>query len=31
MKEIVFAGSGGQGVLTAGLIISDIAATEASM
>lgn len=28
MKEIVFAGSGGQGVLTAGLIISDIAATE---
>ncbi len=28
MKEIVFAGSGGQGVLTAGLIISDIAAKE---
>ena len=28
MKELVFAGSGGQGVLTAGLIISDIAATE---
>lgn len=28
MKEIVFAGSGGQGVLTAGLIISDIAATQ---
>lgn len=28
MKEIVFAGSGGQGVLTCGLIISDIAATE---
>lgn len=28
MKEIVFAGSGGQGVLTAGLIISDIAATD---
>lgn len=30
MKEIVFAGSGGQGVLTAGLILSDIAATEGS-
>ncbi len=28
MREIVFAGSGGQGVLTCGLIISDIAATE---
>lgn len=28
MKEIVFAGSGGQGVLTCGLIISDIAATK---
>ena len=28
MKEIVFAGSGGQGVLTSGLIISDIAATR---
>ena len=28
MKEIVFAGSGGQGVLTSGLIISDIAASE---
>ena len=28
MREIVFAGSGGQGVLTVGLIISDIAATE---
>ncbi len=28
MKEIVFAGSGGQGVLTCGLIISDIAATR---
>lgn len=28
MKEIVFAGSGGQGVLTAGLIVSDIAATD---
>lgn len=28
MKEIVFAGSGGQGVLTCGLIISDIAATQ---
>lgn len=27
MKEIVFAGSGGQGVLTCGLILSDIAAT----
>lgn len=27
MREIVFAGSGGQGVLTCGLIISDIAAT----
>lgn len=27
MKEIVFAGSGGQGILTSGLIISDIAAT----
>ena len=26
MKEIVFAGSGGQGVLTCGLILSDIAA-----
>lgn len=25
MKEIIFAGSGGQGVLTSGLIISDIA------
>ena len=28
MKEIIFAGSGGQGVLTSGLIISDIAASE---
>lgn len=28
MREIVFAGSGGQGVLTSGLIISDIAASE---
>ena len=28
MREIVFAGSGGQGVLTVGLIISDTAATE---
>lgn len=27
MKEIVFAGSGGQGVLTSGLIVSDIAAS----
>ena len=27
MKEIIFAGSGGQGVLTSGLIISDIAAS----
>lgn len=26
MKEIIFAGSGGQGVLTSGLIVSDIAA-----
>ena len=24
MKEIIFAGSGGQGVLTSGLIISEI-------
>lgn len=28
MKEIVFAGFGGQGVLTSGLIISDIAASK---
>ena len=28
MKEIIFAGSGGQGVLTCGLIISDIAASK---
>ncbi len=28
MKEIVFAGSGGQGVLTCGLIFSDIAASK---
>lgn len=28
MKEIVFAGSGGQGVLTCGLIVSDIAASK---
>ena len=28
MKEIIFAGYGGQGVLTAGLIISDIAVTN---
>ena len=28
MKEIVFAGSGGQGVLTCGLILSDIAASK---
>lgn len=28
MKEIVFAGSGGQGVLTCGLILSDIAAAQ---
>lgn len=28
MKEIIFAGSGGLGVLTSGLIISDIAASE---
>ncbi|MDO4786802.1 MAG: 2-oxoacid:acceptor oxidoreductase family protein [Fretibacterium sp.] len=28
MKEIVFAGYGGQGVLTAGLILSDIAVTN---
>jgi 2-oxoglutarate ferredoxin oxidoreductase subunit gamma len=28
MKEIVFAGSGGQGVLTCGLIVSDIAAAK---
>ena len=28
MREIVFAGSGGQGVLTCGLIVSDIAASK---
>lgn len=28
MKEIVFAGAGGQGVLTVGLIVSDIAANQ---
>lgn len=28
MKEIVFAGSGGQGVLTCGLILSDVAASK---
>ncbi len=28
MKEIVFAGSGGQGVLTCGLIVADIAAAK---
>lgn len=28
MKEMVFAGSGGQGVLTCGLIMSDIAVSK---